>query len=131
MVAIADSARFGSLGLDVEPNESIERDLWPDVFTPAEQETLRLLKPSAINWSRLFFSAKEAFYKASDQEGIHSFLDLETSFSGGSLRVSPSYPGSSPRNMTYRLIAHWLVTATWTDNRSLAKPSAASSAGLP
>jgi 4'-phosphopantetheinyl transferase EntD len=63
-VAVSRSERLTSLGLDVEPDEPLEEDLWPTICTPREIRHLSSL-PHALRGrtARLYFSAKECTYK--------------------------------------------------------------------
>jgi 4'-phosphopantetheinyl transferase EntD len=56
VVAVADSARYRSLGLDLEPDQPLSEDVAAHVGSAEE----RALAPAA----RALFVAKEAFYKA-------------------------------------------------------------------
>ena len=56
---------FRGLGIDLEPDLPLDRDLWETVLTPTERATIAVL-PDAIPGRRakLIFAAKEAAYKA-------------------------------------------------------------------
>jgi 4'-phosphopantetheinyl transferase EntD len=53
-----------SVGIDIETNGRIDRNLWGHLFTDAETEHLLQLEPAAQSReATIFFSVKEAFYK--------------------------------------------------------------------
>ncbi len=69
-VAVARTERWSCLGLDIEPDEPLEDDLWHEIFTEREIATLRASAHSAReNVARVLFSAKECVYKCT-----HSFV---------------------------------------------------------
>lgn len=70
--AIAEKRRFGTLGIDIEPNEPLTENLIELIATPNEQRMygLRLLK------RRSLFVLKEAVYKAYFQLYM-DFLDFQ------------------------------------------------------
>ena len=60
----ARQSQIQSLGIDCEVVESVGRDLWERICTPAEQARLALLpEAEAQKQAALIFAAKEAFYK--------------------------------------------------------------------
>lgn len=63
-VVVARAQRFVSLGIDLEPDEPLEEELWPTLFLPRELERLqhfpRLVRGRT---ARMLFSAKESVYK--------------------------------------------------------------------
>ena len=63
-VAVAPRARFPGLGIDVEPDAPLERDLWRKICTPRERERLAAAgEPGPGSTVRLVFGAKETVYK--------------------------------------------------------------------
>ena len=114
VVAMARDDRLRALGIDVEPNRAIDRDLWPELFTPLEQDWLGRdwldRDPSlGVDCSRFAFSAKEAYYKAFNPEEVSSFLDLEIRESGDGFSVSAaSQP--RPHRLEARRLGPWLIT---------------------
>jgi 4'-phosphopantetheinyl transferase EntD len=60
VVALASAADFGSLGIDIEPAESLDPDLWELIAGPNER---RRMTDDPFG-GRLLFAAKEAVYKA-------------------------------------------------------------------
>ncbi len=72
----APTTHVRSLGLDIETIGRVHTDMWHLLFSPRETEYLAALSPQerALH-STLFFSLKEAFYKA--QFPItHTYLDF-------------------------------------------------------
>jgi 4'-phosphopantetheinyl transferase EntD len=71
-----ESRRFAGVGIDAERKGGVTPELWPRLFTLAEQEILRAqLDPSLA--ATLFFSAKEASYKAWRIKGPPVFREIE------------------------------------------------------
>jgi 4'-phosphopantetheinyl transferase EntD len=63
-VAVARTGRLSALGLDTEPDEPLEDDLWSTICTPRELDSLSAGPPGARGRTvRLVFSAKESVYK--------------------------------------------------------------------
>jgi len=64
VVVAAQANRYRSLGVDAEPFEPLEAELWPSICTPGELAWLRT-RPSSDRGTlcRIIFSAKECFYK--------------------------------------------------------------------
>ena len=60
---VGENRHFAGLGIDAERAGGVTPDLWPRLFTAAEQETLRA-QIDPLGSATLFFSAKEASYKA-------------------------------------------------------------------
>lgn len=61
-IAVAALRRGAPLGLDVEPDEGLDPDLWPVICGPDELAALPILDRG--HYVRQVFSAKEAAYKA-------------------------------------------------------------------
>lgn len=61
---VASSRSMRALGIDVEPNEALEPDLWPTICSVTERAWLSA-QPAAERGrlARLIFSAKECIYK--------------------------------------------------------------------
>lgn len=63
-VVVAQNPVVTSVGIDIETNGRIDRNLWGHLFTDAETEHLLQLEPAAQSReATIFFSVKEAFYK--------------------------------------------------------------------
>ncbi len=64
VVVVATRERVRGVGVDVEPAEPLERELWPEICTGGERSWLEAQSESERgSWARWFFSAKEAVYK--------------------------------------------------------------------
>jgi 4'-phosphopantetheinyl transferase EntD len=64
VVAVAPREAARSLGVDVEPDEPLERELWPRLLTGRELAGLERSEPASRGrLVRLLFSAKESVYK--------------------------------------------------------------------
>ena len=61
-IAVAALRQGAPLGLDVEPDQGLEPDLWPIICTPDELAALPIMDRG--HYVRQVFSAKEAAYKA-------------------------------------------------------------------
>lgn len=65
LAAVGPAGLLAGIGLDLEPAEPIEPDLWPSLLCPAERATLDALAPPDRGlWVTRIFSAKEAAFKA-------------------------------------------------------------------
>lgn len=63
--AVAKRSHVQALGIDAERVQKVSPDLWGDICTPTELESLRAMSKSWQNrFAALAFSAKEALYKA-------------------------------------------------------------------
>lgn len=67
---------FAGIGIDAERAGAVGRDLWPRLFSSAEQEQLASHSEPLLA-ATLIFSAKEASYKAWAQKGALTFRDIE------------------------------------------------------
>lgn len=61
-IAVAALRRGAPLGIDIEPDQDLEPELWPVICAPDELDALPILERG--HYVRLVFSAKEAAYKA-------------------------------------------------------------------
>ena len=77
IAAVAIPRKIFSLGIDLESRNRLSRRLWNSVFTQSEQTYLNTLTTDQSNLqATIYFSAKEAFYKA--QYFItHQFLGFQ------------------------------------------------------
>jgi 4'-phosphopantetheinyl transferase EntD len=74
--ALAGEARlFSGIGIDAERLGGVTRDLWPRLFDAAEREYLETVDDGTCA-ATLFFSAKEACYKAWAIDGALPFRDI-------------------------------------------------------
>ncbi|HJL18849.1 MAG TPA: 4'-phosphopantetheinyl transferase superfamily protein [Sandaracinaceae bacterium LLY-WYZ-13_1] len=65
LAAVAKAEAVEGLGVDAEPDEPLEPELWPAITTPAERAALAASEPRAAGArARRLFCAKEAAYKA-------------------------------------------------------------------
>lgn len=64
--AILPTEDLASVGIDAEPNDSLSSDLIELIASAAERSMIDVLcrRRPDIHWSKLVFSAKEAFFKA-------------------------------------------------------------------
>lgn len=73
---VGESSRFVGIGIDAERAGDVTRDLWPRLFSEAEQKMLGL-HPDPLLAATLLFSAKEASYKAWSLKGALAFREIE------------------------------------------------------
>jgi 4'-phosphopantetheinyl transferase EntD len=54
------------VGIDAEPHEPLSGEILPEIVTPAENRRVTELSAAwpDVHWDRVWFSAKEAVYKA-------------------------------------------------------------------
>ena len=63
-VAVARETDVRAIGIDAEPREALEENVWPTVCTAVERRTLASLPASERGaYAKLLFSAKEAVFK--------------------------------------------------------------------
>ena len=63
-VAIALNTHLKGVGLDIEHNTPLEKDIIDTICTPSEQSWIRNNQPlQGSNWPKIMFSAKESVYK--------------------------------------------------------------------
>ncbi len=74
--AVGRRRDFAGLGIDAEQVAGVTRDLWPRLFTTAEQDRLKA-HPDPLFAATLFFAAKEACYKARAIKGAPAFREIE------------------------------------------------------
>ena len=70
------SSDFAGLGIDAERTGGVTPELWPRLFTPAEQKMLRAQLDPQLS-ATFCFCAKEASYKAWGLKGAPVFRDIE------------------------------------------------------
>ncbi len=92
LVAIARSHKVRSLGIDLEPVNSVDSSLWPFLFTDKEISHLKKQNDteSRQNLAAVFFVAKEAFYKCNypiDKRWV-DFKEISVKFDVQSRRIS-------------------------------------------
>jgi 4'-phosphopantetheinyl transferase EntD len=108
---VAEAHHVGGVGVDAERVGGVTPDLWPRLFDPAECDYLMTLDgPQQQIFATLFFSAKEAAYKASGTKGALAFREIHiTPQEGG---FTASRPGEILRGR-YALQDDLLLTAVW------------------
>jgi 4'-phosphopantetheinyl transferase EntD len=64
--AVASREILGAVGIDAEPHEALDEGILPEIVTPAENRLVADLSAAwpDVHWDRVWFSAKEAVYKA-------------------------------------------------------------------
>ena len=67
---------FAGIGIDAERVGGVSRDLWPRLFSPAEQGRLAAYHDPLLA-ATLCFCAKEASYKCWGMKGALAFRDIE------------------------------------------------------
>jgi 4'-phosphopantetheinyl transferase EntD len=74
---VAEARRFSGVGVDAERVGGVTEDLWPRLFDPAERDSLSALGDAERPLvATLFFSAKEACYKAWAMKGALPFREI-------------------------------------------------------
>lgn len=102
VVAVARTERVSALGLDVEPDEPLEDDLWPEIFLAEELERLSACPRHARgHLARVLFSAKESVYKCT-----HSLLRATLGFQDVEILLAP---GSD----RFRALLHHPAGGAW------------------
>jgi 4'-phosphopantetheinyl transferase EntD len=103
-VAVARREAVAALGLDVEDDADLERDLWPRICTPDELRWLDRRRPvDRGRLARLLFSAKECVYKLQypearvDLEFHEVEVEIDPSRGRFSTRVSRPLGSLNPR----------------------------------
>jgi 4'-phosphopantetheinyl transferase EntD len=92
---VASRARIRALGLDAEPEDSVNPHLWHRICTAQELTTLKEQdQHSALAAATLIFSAKEAFYKC--QYALTGqwlgFTDISITIESDQFAVRPTQP---------------------------------------
>lgn len=79
---VGENRDFAGIGIDAERAGGVTRDLWPRLFSRAEQAQIATHSNPLLG-ATLFFSAKEASYKAWALKGPLAFRDIEIVLDGG------------------------------------------------
>jgi 4'-phosphopantetheinyl transferase EntD len=122
IAAVARRGAVRSLGVDAEPDEPLEAELWKSICTPHDLDRLTAA-PSAVRGrlARVVFSAKECIYKVQyPLTGV--FLefhdaDLAVDVASGCFRATllrsagPDFPAGLQIDGRFRSIGGMLVTA--------------------
>jgi 4'-phosphopantetheinyl transferase EntD len=91
-VAVAETTRFASLGIDAERRGSVRPELWSQLTTQLERSSLeRITRARAIDLATVIFSAKEAFYKCQFQVTRQwiNFSEVSVSCYADSFQIRP------------------------------------------
>jgi enterobactin synthetase component D len=108
---VADARHFSGIGLDAERVGGVTEDLWPRLFDAAERDHLSALDAaSRLVVATLFFSAKEACYKACTPRGGLRFREIHIAPEGDGFTATRS--GENLRGR-YALQGDLMVTAVW------------------
>ena len=106
---VGEQSNFAGLGIDAEQVGGVTPDLWPRLFTIAEQDSLRA-GPDPLLAATLLFSAKEASYKAWALKGALAFQDIEVSLASDSfsaVRAGARLAGRHATEKGVALVAAW------------------------
>ena len=106
---VGESRNFAGLGIDAEQVAGVTRDLWPRLFTTVEQERLEA-QPDPQLAATLFFSAKEAGYKAWSLNGPLAFREIEIALDQEGFVAAG--PGTSLRG-TFAVNRGVVLAVTW------------------
>jgi 4'-phosphopantetheinyl transferase EntD len=111
-VAVTTTMHLAGLGLDVELDTPLDSDLEPLLCTSAEQAWLKSLDdPERERVGKLFFSAKEAFYKCQYRltRTLLDFtdVDLEIDLMAGTFRVANLTRSGAPWDLLYRIVGRF------------------------
>jgi len=108
---VGEAWRFCGIGLDAERIGGVTYDLWPRLFGPREREYLEALDGAAQEAAAtLIFSAKEACYKAWNDEKPLAFHDMHIRPQTGgfsAVRAGETLQG------VYAMEGDLMVTAAW------------------
>lgn len=118
-VAVARCGTIAGLGIDIGPDEALERALWDEICNPVELDRLRRSElRERARQVRLLFSAKESVFKA-----IHAFVtrtlgfrDLEIVLNGAEasvrlpLDVAAALPAGSRLGVVFSRDPGWILT---------------------
>jgi 4'-phosphopantetheinyl transferase EntD len=104
------------VGIDAEPHEALNAEILPDIVTAAEHRRVTYLSAAwpDVRWDRLWFSAKEAVYKAwfPLTRRWLGFHDAEVTVNVGSGRFSAQLLVPGPRIHGESIVSftgRWLV----------------------
>jgi 4'-phosphopantetheinyl transferase EntD len=108
---VAEAHDVSGVGVDAERVGGVTQDLWPRLFDSVECDRLMALDAAQQRiFATLFFSAKEAVYKASAKKGALAFRDIHITPCDGGFTVMRS--GEILRGR-YALQDDLLLTAVW------------------
>jgi phosphopantetheine--protein transferase-like protein len=108
---VAQAQDVSGLGVDAEQVGGVTPDLWPRLFDSAECDQLTALHPRQQQiFATLFFSAKEAVYKASGSKSGLAFREIHITPEDGGFTAARS--GAILRGR-YALQDDLMLTAVW------------------
>jgi len=108
---VAEAARFSGVGLDAERLGGVTANLWPRLFDADECDALeRLEEGNRKLVATLFFSAKEASYKAWQMKTAPSFREIHITRSKGGFTAARS--GATLKGR-FAVEGDLLLTAAW------------------
>ena len=108
---VAETRNVGGLGVDAERVGGVTPDLWPRLFGSAECDQLMALDAGQQQvFATLFFSAKEAVYKASGTKSALAFREIHITPQQGGFTAVRS--GEILRGR-YVLQDDLMLTAVW------------------
>lgn len=119
--AVVEAAKLTSLGLDVEVTAPLKEKLWPSILTVSERALLSGIGARGALLSKVYFSAKEAVYKAVSKEAgrVLEFQEVElmVSLARGSFEARFVDPGLAARLPhvvgRWRVRRDFIATAAW------------------
>ena len=107
----AEARLFSGIGVDAERVGGVTQDLWPRLFDAAERDYLMGLgEQSRAVMVTLFFSAKEACYKAWTLKGALVFRDIHIAPEEGGFTATRSDETLRGR---YAVEGDLILTAAW------------------
>lgn len=108
---VAQGARFSGVGLDAERVGGVTAHLWPRLFDAGECDVLESLDEEDRKLAAtLFFSAKEASYKAWGMKTALSFREIHVTRTDGGFTAARSDASLKGR---FAVEGDLLLAATW------------------
>ena len=108
---VAEGTRFSGIGLDAERVGGVTENLWPRLFDAGECGTLEKLDEGTRKLvATLFFSAKEASYKAWGMKTALSFREIHITRTEGGFAATRSGATLQGR---FAVEGDLLLTAAW------------------
>ncbi|HKY18610.1 MAG TPA: 4'-phosphopantetheinyl transferase superfamily protein [Rhizomicrobium sp.] len=107
---VAEARHISGIGVDAERIGGVTQELWPRLFAPAERDYLMACKADKATMATLFFSAKEACYKAWGMSGGLPFRDIQITPQNAGFRAER--PGAVLQGH-YCVQGDLVLTAVW------------------
>jgi 4'-phosphopantetheinyl transferase EntD len=108
---VGETLNFSGIGVDAERVGGVTQDLWPRLFDEVERDHLMGLdEPDRGGIATLFFSAKEACYKAWGGAGALAFRDIRVT--PGAHRFTAARSGEILHGR-YAVDGDLMLTAVW------------------